>query len=327
MIRRRLLISAATFASLGTMAGASVQAQEDAYPSRPITLVVQSVPGALPDQAARIYSERLSSFLKQSVVIENVSGAGGMIAFRRVAGARPDGYTLLVAVNTVIAQPLLNPKAGYAMKDYTVVGELARAYSLLVTSAESPYKRLDDLLEAARKNPGTISYGSTGVGTTGHLNVEMLADRAKVKFLHVPYKGVAAAVPDVVGQRLNFVMPTASSTSELVRSGALRALSISSATRSQAYPDVPTLAELGYPDSGFEVWCAVFAPAGLPPAVLDKLAQALEYARSDQSLVSSFAATGQYISNLRTPAQFAAAVEDETVKLQSLIKAANIVIE
>ncbi|VCU68385.1 Tripartite tricarboxylate transporter family receptor [Pigmentiphaga humi] len=325
MIRTRLLKSGiALWAAMCAVPSVHAQA---AYPNRPVTLVVQSVPGAITDQMARLYGERMARVLGQPVLIENMGGAGGLLAFRRVARAEPDGYTLLVTVNTVLAQPHLSAKAGYAMKDFSAVGEMGRSSSLLVTSANSPYKSLADLIEAARKSPGTVSYGSSGIGTTNHLNVEMLASRARVKFLHVPYKGVAAAVPDVAGGRLDFVMPTASSTTELLNAGMLLALAISSAERSPRYPDVPTLAELGYPDSGFEIWCGVLGPARLPPDVIKRLEAAMEAARGDKDLVQVLAGAGQHISPVRTAGQFEAVLKDEDVKLQDLIKRANITID
>ncbi len=322
--RRRLLqVTAATGLAPSLL---PLHAQE-AYPSRPITIVVSSAAGALPDQAARLYGERMAVFLKQPVLVENMAGAGGLLAARRVASAPPDGYLMLSVANTVVAQPLLNSKAGYTMKNLTPVGELARAPLLIVTAAGSPYKNLQDLVAAARKSPATVSYGSSGNGTTNHLTVEMLATKAGVKFLHVPYKGITAAIPDAVAGRLGFLMSTATSLHELIRGGQFRALAISSAKRSAAFPDIPTMAEQGFPDSSFDVWVGAFAPGNLPPAVKAKLAEALEFARGDQKLIKTLEGAGQEISSARTPDLFAAVVDADEDKMRKVIKDANIASE
>lgn len=320
--RRRLLQAGAALPLAGI-----ARAQDSAFPSRPITIIVSSAAGALPDQSARLYGERMSAFLRQPVVVENMAGAGGLLAARRVAGAQPDGYTLLSVANTVVVQPLLNSKAGYTMKSLTPVGEAARAPLLLVTSASSPYKTFQDLIAAAKRTPAQITYGSSGVGTTNHLMPELLASKVGVKFMHVPYKGISAALPDVVSARVGFAMSTATSFQELIRSGALRPLAITSSQRSPAFPEVPTLTELGYPDSAFDVWIGLFAPAGLPAAVKARLAEAMEAARADQKLVQTLQGAGQEISAVRTPDQFAAVVGADEDKIRKVIREANLPVE
>lgn len=322
MNRRQLLQALASIAPACAWPGA--RAQDAAFPSKPIRLISGSVPGTLVDQAARLYAERMATYLKQPVVIEYVSGASSLLAVRQVLKSPPDGHTLLVAANTLVTVPHINSKAGYVVKDFAAVGEMVRSPVLLVTSASSPYKTLADLIAAARKEPGRIGYGSSGIGTTNHLAVELLARQASISFNHIPYKGIAAAVPDVVAGRLGFLMGTATSVVELIKSGALRALAISSDKRSPQFASVPTLKELGYPGATFELWIGALAPAGISRAVRSRLGDAMEAARADPELVKRLEAAGQEISAVRTPDQFEAVLRADEERLQKVIKDANI---
>lgn len=325
MNRRPLILGAA--AMLAAAFFPAVQAQEASFPSRPIRLLVGTAPGALADQAARLYAERMSAYLKQTVLVENVTGAGTLLAVRQTAKANPDGYTLHVNANTLVTVPHVNAKAGYTTKDFVGIGELVRSPSLLVVSGSSPYKTLADLIAAARQKPGQVSYGSGGIGTTAHLPVEVFAREAGIRLTHVPYKGVAAVVPDLVAGRVSMMMSTATSTMELIKSGGLRVLAISSAARSPQFPNVPTFKELGLPEATFEIWIGMVGPAGIPKPVRDRLSQALEAARSDPRLVAQLAGAGQQISAVRTPEQFDAVLKSEEEKFARVIKEAGITAE
>ncbi len=319
--RRQLLKSLAATAAGTTLFPAFAQ---PAFPSRPITIVVSTTTGGLPDHAARLYGERMSAFLKQPVLVENMAGAGGLLAARRIATAPPDGYLLLSVANTVVAQPLINSKAGYTMKSLTPVGELGRTSLMVATAASSPFRTLGELIAAAKAQPAQLSYGSSGNGTTTHLAVEMLASKAGVKFMHVPYKGITAAFPDLVAGRLAFLMAGTTALQELTRSGTLRALAITSNRRSPVYPDVPTMSEQGYPDAAFDICVGAFAPANLPPAVKARLAEAMDFARNDPKLVQALLAAGTEISAARTPDLFSAVVAADDEKLRKVIKDAHI---
>jgi tripartite-type tricarboxylate transporter receptor subunit TctC len=204
---------------------------------------------------------------------------------------------------------------------------MVRSPSLLVVATASPYKSLADLVAATKKQPGGIAYASGGIGTTSHLPVELFAKQAGVKFTHVPYKGNSQAIPDVVSGRVPFMMGTATGVSELMKSGALRALAITSETRSAKFPNVPTFKESGFEDATFEIWIGMVAPAGTPPAVIARLGAAMEAARNDKELVAKLDAAGQTISNVRTPAQFAAVLRSDEEKLGKLIAEASITVE
>lgn len=326
MKRRNLLQIIATLTVGATVF--TTHAQEAAYLSKPIRIVVGSAPGALLDQASRAYADRMSAYLKQPVVVENMAGASSLLAVRNVARAAADGYTLLAIANTVVTTPHINKSAGYNVaKDFTAIGEMARAPALLVVGRSSPYQSLGQLLAAAKKEAGALAYASGGVGTTSHLPVELLARQAGVTFIHVPYKGNATAVPDVATGRAAFMMGTATSLVELMKSGQLRALAITSEARSAAFPDLPTMKELGYADATFDIWVGLLAPAAIPKAIRAKVGDAMEAARKDQSLLQRLQGMGQNISNVRTPDQFEAFLRQEEERYRQLIIEAKITAE
>jgi tripartite-type tricarboxylate transporter receptor subunit TctC len=325
MNRRRLLRSLAALAPAAGLIPA--RAQDTGFPAKPVRLVVASAPGALLDSASRLYAERMSVYLKQPVVVENLAGASSLLGARNVARSEADGYTLLTASNTIVTLPHLNTKAGYSMKEFAPVGEMARSPSLLVVSGASPFKSLSDLLAHARKNPDQVTYGSGGIGTTSHLPVELLASQAVLKLRHVPYKAIALAVPDVVAGRVDFLMGTPTSLTTLVKSGALRALAITSETRSAKFPEVPTFKEAGLGEATFEIWVGVLAPAGVPKAVRARLAGAMEYARSQPAVLEKLDAMGQTISAVRSPEQFDGVLRSDEEKYRKLIHERSIVAE
>jgi tripartite-type tricarboxylate transporter receptor subunit TctC len=230
----------------------------------------------------------------------------------------------MAAANTIVTIPHIVKNPGFTTKDFTSIGEMARSPSLLVVAGASEFRSIADLVTAAKKNPGRVNYASGGQGTTSHLPVELFARQAGIALSHIPYKGVSPAVPDLVGGRVGFMMSTPTSVEELMKTGALRALAITSDTRSPKFPDVPTFKELGYPDATFDIWVGLLAPAGIPKAARARLGEAMEFARADQGLVRQLAATGQVISNVRTPDQFEKLLRDEEQRYRQLVKDANI---
>ena len=267
-MRRQVL---RVLAAAGTAITLPVLAQS--FPSKPIRLVVPFPPGGPTDIVARPFAQMLSELEGQQVVIDNRGGAGGSIGADVVAKAAPDGYTLLMGtVGTHAINPALYRKLPYdAVKDYTALGVVASAPVAVVVNAQAPYANLAELIAAAKKEPGSIAYGSAGNGTPGHLTGEMFARAAGVELKHVPYRGSAPAVTDLLGGQILLMFDPVQSVLQHIRSGKLRALAVSSADRSPVLPQVPTLNEAGL--KGFEAtaWWALFAPAGLPPAVAAKL--------------------------------------------------------
>jgi tripartite-type tricarboxylate transporter receptor subunit TctC len=324
MNRRELLQGLAALGSSSAFLPAMAQ---DSYPARPIRVICGSGPGALADVATRLYAEPMARHLGQPLVVDNIAGASSLIAARAAAKADPDGYTLLTAANTIVTIPHLQAKAGYAMRDFTPIGEMARSPSVMVTSSESQLKSLADLVIEAKKTPGGLNYASGGQGTTSHLPAELFLHQAGVKINHVPYKGVAAGVPDLVANRVAFMLATPTSVAGLVKSGQLRVLAITSEDRSPKYPDVPTFKELGYSGATFEIWIGVLAPARLPEVIRAKLGRAMEAARDDPRVAQRLEDLGESISGVRTPEEFESSLRTEEAKYAKLIKGALIVAE
>ncbi|WP_416139221.1 Bug family tripartite tricarboxylate transporter substrate binding protein [Halomonas sp. HK25] len=303
-----------------------VFAGDGTYPERPINLIVPTSAGGMTDGVARLYAEKMSSYLDQPVVVENRPGAASMLGTRYVVNADSDGYTLLVAANTAITMPLLQD-VGYSVDDLVGVGEFGTAPSLLVVSSSSPYTTLEELVDAAEDDPGGISYATTGPGTTSHLTTEMFATSASVSFHQIPYRGISLAVPDVMTQRVDFMMGPATSTAELIRSGDMRALAITSNERSEDFPEVPTFHELGYPDASYTLFFGLLAPSGIPDAARNTLGEALEVTKNDEGFVARLNRLGLGLSDLRTPDQFSEFLIREGERYLEVIEKANIVIE
>ncbi|MEJ7686447.1 MAG: tripartite tricarboxylate transporter substrate binding protein, partial [Variovorax sp.] len=251
---------------------APADALAQGYPMRPVALVVPYPPGGSADILARTIGQKLSERLGQPVTVENKAGAGTAIGARYVAEARPDGYTLLMGT---VSSQAINPamsKVGYdPLKDLAPVSPLASIPFVLVANAGAPYASLADVVLAARKEPGSISYASAGPGTSNHLAGEMLASAAQIKLLHAPYRGSAPALSDVMAGHVPMMFDLQSTSVPNIRTQKLRALAVTSSRRSPLLPDVPTVAESGFP--GFEVsaWFGVFAPAKVPEPVMSRL--------------------------------------------------------
>jgi tripartite-type tricarboxylate transporter receptor subunit TctC len=278
-IRRTLVRKVAAFLAIFAAAAAPfAPACAQSFPAKPIRLVVPFPAGGPTDIVARPLAQLLGESLKQPVVIENKGGAGGSIAADGVAKSPPDGYTLIMAtVGTHAINAALYRKLPYdPVKDFTPIALVASAPVAVVANPAGDIASAKDLIAQARANPGKISFGSAGNGTPGHLTGEMFASAAGAKLTHVPYKGSAPAVTDLLGNQIPLMFDPVQTTLQHVKSGKLRALAISGRTRSPVLPDVPTLEEAGL--KGFETtaWWAVFAPANVPPAVASLLRSEIE---------------------------------------------------
>jgi tripartite-type tricarboxylate transporter receptor subunit TctC len=248
-------------------------ARADMFPARALRLVVPFPAGGPTDIVARHFAQMLGESSGQQVVVDNRGGAGGSIGAELVTRSVPDGYTLLLGtVGTHAINPALYKKLPYdAAKDFTALGLVASAPVAVVVHSRAPYANIAELIAAAKKDPGGINFGSAGNGTPGHLTGEMFAKAAGIELKHVPYKGSAPAISDLLGGQIPLMFDPVQSVLQHVRSGKLRALAVSSAQRSIVLPQVSTLAEAGL--TGFEAtaWWALFAPAGLPPTVTTRL--------------------------------------------------------
>jgi tripartite-type tricarboxylate transporter receptor subunit TctC len=273
------LVAACPFTLAQTVAPTepSALAATQAYPSRPIRLVVGFPSGQAIDGVARFMAQKLSDELKQPVVVDNRAGASGIIAHEHVKGAAPDGYTLLITSGATMAiNPALFKKLSYdPLKDFAPIILLNTTPMFLAVNAASPVGSFAEMMAYAKARPGKLAYGSGGSGLTQHIAMEMLKKAADIDLLHVPYKGSPAMVTDLIGGQVQFAFDTSTSILPHAANGRVKLLGVTSLTRSPAAPNVPTLAEQGLP--GFEAltWAGLVAPAGTPPAIADKVSSAM----------------------------------------------------
>ncbi|WP_416139207.1 Bug family tripartite tricarboxylate transporter substrate binding protein [Halomonas sp. HK25] len=305
-----------------------VMAKEAEFPDKPIRLVVPSTAGGGADVIARLYADRMSDLLDQPVVVENRPGASTMIGSRQVANAEPDGYTILIAANTLIAMPLISDDAGYAVEDFVGVTELGQTPMFVVSGSSSDFNTIYDLVDYAKENPGVVTYASGGYGTTAHIAAEMFSESSGVELLHIPYNGISNATPDVLSGRVDFLMASATTTiNELVRSGDIRALATSSLARSPSYNDIPAFGELGYEGAEFTIFLGLFAPAGTPDYIREILAEAAGAAREDEELQRRKSAMGYSHSGINSPDEFDGFIRGENVRYHELMNRIGIAVK
>jgi tripartite-type tricarboxylate transporter receptor subunit TctC len=243
-----------------------------AYPDRPIRIVVPFAPGGGTDVVARTLAQKMARDLGASIVIENKPGAGTILGTQTVATSEPDGYTLLMGTFANAANPSLKASLPYdPHADFAPVALIARSFNIVVVNPKSPYHSIADLIAAAKAEPEKLSYGTYGTGTSAHLAGELFKNLAKVNLTTVPYKGAAPAITDLIGGQIQVMFTTVASAASLVQGGQLRALAVTSAQRSPAFPDLPTVAEAGVPGYSAESWYGLFAPAKTPRDVIDRL--------------------------------------------------------
>jgi tripartite-type tricarboxylate transporter receptor subunit TctC len=323
-MKRRTFIQACAAVTAGAPVVRSAIAQAANFPAKPIRFVIPTTPGSVSDAVARVYGESMAKRLKQPVVVDNMPGAETLLAVRHVAKSPPDGYTLTVSANTLVTLPYVNPSSGYNPSDFTGISYLSKMPMALVVAADAPYKSIGDLVAAAKKSPGSISFGSVGIGTTSHLPVELFAHAAGITLNMVPYKGIPLAIPDVVTGRVAFMMGTAPSVRELIKAGRLRALAVTSEARSADFPGVPTFAELGYGEATYELFLGLVAPAKTPADVIQLLASTAEEAKKDPAVRERLRALGQELPTQSNPEQFNAFLHAEATRMKKIVKEANI---
>jgi tripartite-type tricarboxylate transporter receptor subunit TctC len=265
---RRFL--AAVAVSLGVMLASGAMA--DSYPDRVVKIVVPFPPGGGTDVIARTLAQEMAKDLGVTVVIENKPGAGTIIGTQAVAVSEPDGYTLLMGTFSHAVNPSLNAKLPYdPHRDFAPVALVARSFNVVVVNPKSPIKSIADLIAAAKADPDKLSYGTFGTGTSAHLAGELFKDMSKVNLMTVPYKGAAPAITDLIGGQIQVMFTTVASAASLIAAGQLRALAVTSAERSPAFPDLPTVAEAGVPGYAAESWYGLFVPAKTPTDIIGRL--------------------------------------------------------
>jgi tripartite-type tricarboxylate transporter receptor subunit TctC len=294
------------------------------YPAKSVRIVVPFAPGGTSDFVARIFAQALSKDLKQQFVIDNRGGAGGTIGADLAAKAPADGYTLLLYnIAMAFGPALYSPLAYDPVNDFAPISSLASAPSALLVNPSLPAKNLKEFLSIARARPGELNYATAGVGSSGHLAVELLASLAKVKFTHVAYKGGGPAMAATVGGETAFLIETAGPMVAQIKAGRLRALGVTSATRVSLLPDVPTFAEQGVKGYDYTTWYALWAPAKTPPAIVNRINQAVHKVSNDPGTRGTLQASG-VDPDPSTPAQLDARVKSEVAKWNKVIRDAGI---
>jgi tripartite-type tricarboxylate transporter receptor subunit TctC len=312
---------AACLACIGLFAGA---VHAEGYPTKPVTLVVPYPPGGSADILARLVGQKLAARLGQPVLVENKAGAGTAIGAKAVAQAAPDGYTLLLGtVSSQAINPAMN-KVGYdPLKDFVAVAPLAAIPFVLVANPSLPTRSVADLVAMAKAQPGKLAYASAGPGTSNHLAGELLASRAKIHLLHVPYKGSAPALTDVVGGQVPLMFDLITTSLPMLAAGKVKALAVTSRTRSALLPDVPTVAESGVPDYEVSAWFGIFAPAGTPESVVSRL-------NSDVTAILQAPDMQKHLRDLgaepvtSTPEAYSQYVRDEAHKWREVVHQAGL---
>ncbi|CAB3885131.1 Bug family tripartite tricarboxylate transporter substrate binding protein [Achromobacter denitrificans] len=321
--RRRLLIGAAG-ATLGALGGGARAFAATGYPSKPLRVVIPYPPGGPTDIVGRIVATTLADKLGQSVVIDNRPGASGMIGADMVAKAAPDGYVLLINVSGQLVNPALYANMSHdPLRDFRGITNLASTPIQLVISANSPVRSVAELIELVRSQPGRHNFASSSNGTPGHLAGEVFKAAAKLDVTHIPYKGSAPALTDVVGGQVTYMLDSMPSSISLVKGGKLRALAVTSAQRVEALPDVPTFAELGYPDVNLTTWYGMWAPAQTPPDLIAALYKTVSGVLR-QPDVRTRLADSQAMPVGDTPEQFDAYCRSEAKRYAEIVQRAGI---
>ncbi|MDF3850374.1 Bug family tripartite tricarboxylate transporter substrate binding protein [Achromobacter denitrificans] len=321
--RRRLLIGAAG-ATLGALGGGARAFAATGYPSKPLRVVIPYPPGGPTDIVGRIVATTLADKLGQSVVIDNRPGASGMIGADMVAKAAPDGYVLLINVSGQLVNPALYANMSHdPLRDFRGITNLASTPIQLVISANSPVRSAAELIELVRSQPGRHNFASSSNGTPGHLAGEVFKAAAKLDVTHIPYKGSAPALTDVVGGQVTYMLDSMPSSISLVKGGKLRALAVTSAQRVEALPDVPTFAELGYPDVNLTTWYGMWAPAQTPPDLIAALYKTVSGVLR-QPDVRTRLADSQAMPVGDTPEQFDAYCRSEAKRYAEIVQRAGI---
>jgi len=322
-VKPRRLFATAALAALTALA-LPMGAWAQTFPSKPITLVVPNPPGGLVDTSARLVAEPLGRVIGQSVVVDNKPGASGNLAYQTVARAAKDGHTLLVSYSGYhIANPILMDKLPWELKDLTPVGLITVATNVIAVHPSVPANTLKEFIAYAKQHPGKLNYASQGNGSVSHIGTEIFKLQTGVSMVHVPYKGSGQAIADVLGGQVELFITTPPSVMQHVQSGKLKALAVTGKTRHPGMPNVPTVAEAGLANFELESWVALYAPAGTPPAVLQKLSTDVKRSMELPETKQRADAAGIEVRYL-SPVETSKVLERETAEWAKAIKAANI---
>jgi tripartite-type tricarboxylate transporter receptor subunit TctC len=305
---------------------AAPDARAAEFPTRPIKLVVPYAAGGPTDVLGRLVGEFLGRDLKQPVIVENKAGAQGAIGAEAVARSEPDGYTLFVtAASIIVLNPMLYKKLSYdPVRDFRMLALVTDLPVVMEVHPSVPARTVAEFVAWAKQNPGKINFGSAGTGGTIHLAGEMFKQMAGVDMVHVPYKGAGPALTDLISGNIQVMFDTLSTALPPVRSGLVRALGVSSESRSPDLPDVPTIAESGYPDYRVSVWYGIAAPAKLPDEVAQKISASLDRALNDDAFRASLEKIGFPVFRPRSTAAITAFIDADRARWSGVIKSQNI---
>ncbi len=319
--RRRALFATALLAAAHL---AAPQALAQSWPAKPIRVIIPFSAGSGTDTAARPVLAEMSRLLGQQLVVENRPGAGGTIGMQAVAQAEPDGYTLLVHSNSFTVVPSTYTRLAFdPVADFTGVMPIASLPMVLVTSPEKGYRTLADLINAAKAKPGSLTYASAGAGGATHLGAERVRIAAGIEGVHVPYKGSADALTDVMAGRVDFYLSPVGLAQQHVKSGKLAALAVVSSRRSEAMPDTPTTLDTGLANSDYDVWVGMWAPSKTPKEIVAKLNETMARAIRSPEVTETFR---RIVAEpmIMSPEQFAELLKRETATNAGLVKAARV---
>jgi tripartite-type tricarboxylate transporter receptor subunit TctC len=319
----RVLLSALIFVLANQILASQAQAQSS-YPSRPVRIVVPSPPGGGTDIIARVLAQYFSNVLGHQFIVENRPGAGNMIGIESVARATPDGYTLLFVPSTLALNSVMYKKVSYdPVRDFAPITLAAAANNVLVVNPAVPAKTLVELVALAKQKPGQLTYGTPGIGTSPHMSMELLKSLADIDLRHIPYRGTAPAMTDVISGQINAMFANALTAKPQIDSAAVRALGVSGRKRSEAMPDVPPIAEVGVPDYEATQWYGLVAPAGTPAEIIARLHAEATQALKTQEMKDKLTGDGAEPVGT-TPAEFGAHIRTELEKWARVARAAKI---
>jgi tripartite-type tricarboxylate transporter receptor subunit TctC len=324
ILRRRLLLWSAT-AATPALAAVCVSGAARAQAARPVRLVVPFTPGGSTDILARALAPKLQAALGQNVVVDNKAGAGGSLGAAEVAKAEPDGNTLLMGhIGTLAVNPSIYPKLAYdPLKSFAPVAWVARVPNVLVVNAASPAKSIKEFIDRARANPGRLTYSSGGNGSAAHITFEYFKLKTKVFMLHIPYRGTAPSVTDLIAGQVDATFTGSPAVLPHIKSVRLRALAVSSPQRIAALPDVPTMAESGFPGFEADQWYGIVAPAGTPPERITRLHAEINKALALPDVAQQLAAEGA-VPMPGTPKAFGDLIVREIPRWAEVVKAGNV---
>jgi tripartite-type tricarboxylate transporter receptor subunit TctC len=316
-------ISAAAAIGLSLLLSAAF-ADEQAYPAYPVRVIAASAPGGNPDVLARLLGSRLSEMLGNSFIVENVPGAGGVIAAKQVAGAKPDGYTLMINDSGGLAiNIIMNPDANYRVEDFTPITALATLPTVLVVKPAVPANTLAEFVVLAKSKPGKMSFGSAGAGSIHQLTMAIFAQRAGIDLLHVPYRGGSGLVNGLLTGEIDAGWSGLPNVISLIHSGKLRALCLSVLKRDESLPEVPTCDELGYKGFNVATMLGLQGPAGMPPAVVARLQSAVAKALREPAMAKRMVTLGIQLQEDGT-AQYAQFMKGDLERYAAVIKALDL---